>query len=61
MLTHTLHERVVKTGNSRARCSGEKPDAPDFSGLLRARHNWPRSRAAEQRDELAPSHVLLSA
>src|SRR5262245_54357672 len=53
MLTLALHERVVKTRNSRARCSGEKPDAPDFSGLLRARHNWPRSRAAEQRDELA--------
>jgi hypothetical protein len=26
-------------------------------GLLRARREWPRSRAAEQRDELAPSYI----
>src|SRR5437762_10459179 len=52
VLTPTLQERVVKTGNSRARCSGEKPDAPDFSGLLRPRRDRPRrNRAAEKRDE----------
>jgi len=54
VLTPTLQERVVKTGNSRARCSGEKPDAPDFSGLLRPRGERPRGdRAAEKRDEVA--------
>src|SRR5262249_793898 len=28
--------------------------------LLRARRDWPRRRAAEQRDELAPSHSITS-
>src|SRR5262245_10212079 len=32
-------------------------DAPHALALLRTRRERPRSRAAEQRDELAPSHV----
>src|SRR5262249_57628839 len=41
----------VPTGRSR----GHPPaDAPSPTALLRARRERPRSRAAEQRDELAP-------
>src|SRR5262245_44953478 len=29
-------------------------------GLLRSRRNWPRSRASQERDELAPSHSITS-
>src|SRR5262249_26459378 len=39
---------------------GSRPDVPDtprLARLLRARRERPRSRAAEKRDELAPSHV----
>jgi hypothetical protein len=35
-------------------------DAPHSLGLLRARHEWPRSRSAEQRYELAPVHSITS-
>src|SRR5258705_13434058 len=39
----------------------EHADAPDALALLRARRERPRrSRAAEQRDELASPHVLPS-
>src|SRR5260370_13760105 len=59
MLTHALHERVVKTGNSRARCAGEKADAPHFSGLLRACRERPRSRrSSNSRNKIASSHCL---
>ena len=40
-------------------CGHEHADAPHPLGLLRARGERPRSRrAAEKRDELAPSHVV---
>ena len=35
-------------------------DAPHPLGLLRARRDRPRRSAAEQRDELAPSHSITS-
>src|SRR5262245_63877278 len=35
-------------------------DAPNTLRLLRARRERPRGRAAEQRDELAPSHSITS-
>ena len=37
-------------------CGQEYADAV-YRGLLRARRDWPRSRAAESRDELAPSSL----
>jgi hypothetical protein len=36
--------------------SHEHADAPYAVGLLRPRHEWPRRRAAEPRDELSPQH-----
>src|SRR5262249_13628562 len=38
----------------------EHTDAPHAPGLLRPRGGRPRRRAAEQRDELAPSHSITS-
>src|SRR5262249_21240963 len=38
----------------------ENADNRDSSGLLRARHHRPRCGAAEQGDELAPSHSITS-
>src|SRR5262245_18704997 len=35
-------------------------DAPHALGLLRARRQRPRRRAAKQRDELAPPHSITS-
>jgi len=37
----------------------EHPDAPHAVALLRARRKRPRRRAAEERDELAPSKAHL--
>src|SRR5215475_3649565 len=43
------------------RCGEEHADAPHPLALLRARRERPRcSRAAEQRDELAPLHSITS-
>ena len=42
------------------RCRVRGTRSPAFARLLRARHQRPRRRAAEQRDELAPPHVLPS-
>src|SRR6516165_7053081 len=36
----------------------EHTDAPHAVALLRARHERPRRRAAEERDELAPVHSI---
>src|SRR5262245_5405216 len=42
-------------------CGQEHADPPHLvSRLLRARRERPRRRAAEKRNEIAPSHVLLS-
>ena len=41
------------------RCA-QMTDAPHSLGLLRTRRERPRCRAAERRDEFAPSHVLPS-
>src|SRR5262249_50631139 len=49
---HILH---VRRGRRRAK----KPDHW-HCGLLRARRDRPRRRAAEQRDELAPLHSITS-
>src|SRR5262245_59165876 len=40
--------------------TGEDTDAPHPLRLLRARRQRPRRRAAEQSDELAPSHSITS-
>src|SRR6266540_641860 len=40
--------------------SHQHADAPHPLGLLRARRQWPRGRAAEQRDELAAVHSITS-
>ena len=53
--TQALTFRIVRG------CGQEDADAPHPLGLLRARRERPRRRAAEQRDELAPPHVLPSA
>src|SRR5262249_30630443 len=39
------------------RCCFQHPDSPHPVGLLRARRERPRRRAAEQRDEVAPTDV----
>jgi len=36
----------------------EDRDAPHPLGLLRPRREWPRRRAAEQRDEIAPFQLI---
>ena len=38
----------------------EDADAPHAVGLLRARSERPRRRAAEERDELAASHSMIT-
>src|SRR5262249_8170854 len=38
----------------------EHTHTPDALGLLRPRAKWPRSRPAEQRDELAALHSITS-
>src|SRR5262249_55193427 len=38
----------------------QPPDSPHPLALLRARREWPRRRAADERDELAPFHSITS-
>src|SRR6516162_121866 len=38
----------------------EHADAPHLLWLLRARREWPRHRAAEQRYEIAPPHHSIT-
>jgi hypothetical protein len=40
-------------------CGQQHGDAPHALGLLRARRNRPRSRVADERDELAPFHYPM--
>src|SRR5262249_27651967 len=67
---HSVHSSKDAIGASPAECSDaslsfhigrsrahEHADAPHPLALLRARRERPRSRAAEQRDELATSHL----
>src|SRR5215472_3306415 len=42
------------------RYRAQEPDGGQLARLLRARRHWPRCRAAEQRDELAPIHVWMA-
>src|SRR5437879_9889209 len=42
-------------------CAHIDPANYRHRGLLRARHQWPRRRAAESRDERAPPHVRSQA
>src|SRR5262249_7620990 len=42
------------------RCVIDDADARDFRALLRARRERPRSRTAEQRDEIAAPHSITS-
>src|SRR6516164_661453 len=58
--THPLLESTVQPPSDWCAWQrGEKPDAPDLARLLRACRDRPRRRrAAEQHDELAPSHSI---
>ena len=38
---------------------GEYGDPKNLGAILRPRNEWPRSYAADKRDELAPHHCLL--
>src|SRR5262249_24063860 len=61
-LAHTLRKRTISTGleNRGPQRYCKEPDSPDLA-LLRARRERPcGSRAAEQRDELAPVHVWMA-
>ena len=51
--------RACPSGSSAAEVH-QHADAPHPLALLRARRERPRGRAAEQSDELAPSHELAS-
>jgi hypothetical protein len=57
-------ELVVQRGDHRLRFQvalgniREDANAPHLVRRLRIRRNGPRGRAAEKRDELAPSHCL---
>jgi hypothetical protein len=56
-------QALVKSGNQVASAvSGRGIDKSDHRHcrLLRSCRHWPRLRAAEQRDELAPSHSITS-
>src|SRR5215510_8239940 len=58
-VAHPAHEFLAEWIVAR----GSRPDVPDtrrLPRLLRARRQWPRSRAAEQRDELAAPHSITS-
>jgi hypothetical protein len=61
-LTKALVKRTEKARNPRGRFAAEESDHRHHR-LLRMRREWPRRRAAEQRDEIAPSdldcHVTL--
>src|SRR5262249_21587583 len=52
-----LHESGDPLVLNRSRRWAQEPDSRQLRHLLRARREWPRHRAAEQCDELAPSHV----
>src|SRR5262249_22465498 len=52
-LTQPLAERGHEMSECPGRSAVEEPDHRQ-PRLLRARREWPRGRAAEQRDELAP-------
>ena len=51
--------RASDSGSLAARAH-EHADAPHPLGLLRARRQRPRRRAADERDELAPPHSITS-
>src|SRR5262249_41499908 len=53
-----LPQALAKTIDVGVRCDGEPANARTFG--LCARRERPRGRAAEQRDELAPSHSITS-
>src|SRR5262249_31856611 len=54
-------ERLPGCGRRNGRIIREEADAVDLAGLLRARRERPRNRAAEQRDEFATAaHSITS-
>jgi hypothetical protein len=54
VFTEPLEQRVIKSFMS----MGDKSHPPNFARLLRACRKRPRSRTAEQRDELAAPHMF---
>jgi hypothetical protein len=56
-----LNESGKQLAAARRRGRAQEPNGRQLAHLLRARHERPRgSRAAEQRDELAPLHVWMA-
>src|SRR5262249_48294824 len=61
VLAYPLGERLPGCGRRNGRIIREEADAVDLAGLLRARRERPRNRAAEQRDEFATAaHSITS-
>jgi hypothetical protein len=58
-LAQALAKRTQNSSRSIGRFAVQEPDYR-HGGLLRARGEWPGSRAAEKRDELAPVHSITS-
>src|SRR5262249_42822439 len=59
-VTQTQPEWFQPGGERRRRCRAQESNPRHLSRLLRACGNRPCSRAAEQRDELAPLHSITS-
>src|SRR5262249_44914557 len=59
-LAQSLHEGGNPLTEGRRRAHAKETDSRQLARLLRARRERPRGRAAEQRDERAPSHSITS-
>src|SRR5262245_64556795 len=55
-----LHKGGDRLADHRRRGPAKEPDSWQLRRLLRARRKRPRSRAADQSDELAPFHSITS-
>src|SRR5262249_32883127 len=58
--TQSLGKSGDQLASGRTSAQPGKSDGPQLRRLLRARHERPRSRAAEERDELAALHSITS-
>src|SRR5262245_65990620 len=55
-----LHQGGDRLADHRRRGPAKEPDSWQLRRLLRARRERPGSRAADERDELAPRHSMTS-
>src|SRR5262249_13440201 len=55
----SLHKSIGPLPLGRGRGRAQVPDGRQLAWLLRARCEWPRCRAADQRYELAPFHCAV--